>query len=158
MRSSTCRHHVHSAFPSFRVQHARITSSPPFSTISWLDSMARQRLYGFALRMQASVEMMSPKSDAGLSSGPAIPGFGAFGQQASGPSSAPGTAGTTGAAAGFGASVPAFGGITSFGSSGGPLTFGSTDSRSAPAFAGAINNHVPLMSCFAEIQAMRIHE
>ena len=86
------------------------------------------------LCMQASVEMMSPKSDAGLSSGPALPGFGAFGQPAGGPSSASGGAGTT---VGFGASGPAFSGALPFGAAGGAMTFGSTDSRSGNAFGGA---------------------
>ena len=86
---------------------------------------------------QASVEMMSPKSDAGLSSGPALPGFGAFGQPASGPSStASGGAGTTAA---FCASGPAFSAAPAFGAAGGAM-FGSTDSRSGSAFAGALHS------------------
>lgn len=79
------------------------------------------------LLCQASVEMMSPKSDAGLSSGPAIAGFGVFGQQASGPAS------TAGA-------VTAFGGTAPFSSSRGAMTFGSTDSRNASAFPGALHD------------------
>ena len=81
---------------------------------------------------QASVEMMSPKSDAGLSSGPALAGFGAFGQQAGDPSSAPVASGT---AAAFNAGGTAFSGVSSFAAPGATM-FGSMDSRSAGASAG----------------------
>ena len=88
---------------------------------------------GCAPRCQASVEMMSPKSDAGLSSGPALAGFGAFGQQADNPSSS--TPAAAGQAGGSNASGPAFGGMSSFAAPGVAM-FGSTDSRSAGAPAG----------------------
>ena len=77
--------------------------------------------------------MMSPKSDAGLSSGPALAGFGAFGQQAGNPSSA---LAETGTAAAFGTSGSAFGGMPSFAAPGVAILFGSTDSRTAGASAG----------------------
>ncbi len=81
--------------------------------------------------------MMSPKSDAGLSSGPALPGFGAFGQPASGPSST--ASGGVGTSAAFGASGAAFSATPTFGAAGGAM-FGSTDSRSGSAFAGALHS------------------